>query len=584
LERLDEAIAARVVREVPGDRQRLRFAHVLIRDTLYEDLRASLRVRLHRQVERALEALYGDQPGPHLAELAHHALAAREFDKGVRYARRAGDRSIAMLAYEEAARLYQTALDALDIAGTCDDRLRCELLLSVGEAHARAGDTPAAKSVFIEAAAIARRVGLSRELARAAAAYGGRLAWARAGDDQKMVLLLEEGLAALADGELDLRARLLARLAGALRDEPSRERRDALSREAVELARLSGDPSTLAYALDGRAAAIVAHDTTAEVLALGSELSAVASRNGDIEKAVAGHDWCYHAQLLLGEIGRAESELAASSRLADELRQPVQLWLVCSARACLALAAGKFTDAKQLIEKALALGEHAQPHGAVPIYWFQRLTLADFVGGLEETEPALRDLAARYPARVMFRCAVAYLDVRLGRLADVRRTFDALAASAFSALPIDQEWLYGIGLLAEVAALMGDSRAAADLYRLLAPWGELNVADASEGVRGSASRYLGLLATTLGNHEQAIAHFDQAIAMNTRMGAVPWLAHTERDCAQTLLTRDEPGDRGRALQLIGDAIAIYRELGMDRATIEANELQHSLQSTSAGRQ
>jgi hypothetical protein len=90
-------------------------------------------------------------------------------------------------------------------------------------------------------------------------------------------------------------------------------------------------------------------------------------------------------------------------------------------------------------------------------------------------------------------------------------------------------------------------------------WAELNVADAAEGVRGSVSRYPGLLATTVVRHRQAALYVDQAIASNARMGAAPWLAHTQRDYTQLLLTRNEPGDRNRALELIGEAIFTWRE-------------------------
>ena len=58
----------------------------------------------------------------------------------------------------------------------------------------------AAKRAFLDAAACARRQGMSRELARAAAGYGGRIVWVRAGTDDRLVPLLEEGLAALARG------------------------------------------------------------------------------------------------------------------------------------------------------------------------------------------------------------------------------------------------------------------------------------------------------------------------------------------------------------------------------------------------
>ena len=83
LDVLDEAMAARVVSDVPGWPGRLRFAHVLIRDTLYEGLTTASRVRLHRRAVGALEALYGAEPGPFLAELAHHSLNGRDFEKGL---------------------------------------------------------------------------------------------------------------------------------------------------------------------------------------------------------------------------------------------------------------------------------------------------------------------------------------------------------------------------------------------------------------------------------------------------------------------------------------------------------------------
>jgi hypothetical protein len=581
LETLDGAMAARAIDEAPGTAGRLRFAHVLIRDTLYEDLGATRRVRLHGQVLGVLEALYREDSGPHLAELARHALAARDLDKGVSYAWRAADRSLELLAYEEAARLYRMALEGMEGADRVREEDRCELLLSLADAHARAGLTVAAKAAFIDAAAIAGRLGLPRALARAAAGYGGRLSFARAGEDERMVPLLEQGLGALSDEDVELRARLLARLAGALRDEPSRERRAALSQQAVELARRSNDAFTLTYALDGRAAAVVAHDTATEVLALGTELTQVATRAGDLEREVAGYQWRFHAQLLLGEISGAEGDLAAAERLADELRQPVQLWLFSACRALMALATGRLTEGGGLMEKAIALGEHAQPHGAIPMYWFHRFTLADFVGGLEEVEAALRDLVSRYPARVMFRCAAAYVDARFGRLEQASQALDALVGIEYSLLGVDQEWLYGMSLLAEVAALSRSTGSAAILYRALAPWAQLNVVNVAEGARGSVSRYLGLLATTVGRHKQAAAYFDQAIANNARMGALPWLAHTQRDYTQLLLTRNEPGDRDRALELIGEAIFTYKRVGMDPWAAKAAELERALKSAPA---
>src|SRR5262249_60404881 len=137
---------------------------------------APRRIRLHRLAVEALEGLYGEDSGAHLAELAYHAVEGSALAKGLVYARRAGDRALALLAYEEAVRLYTMALDAFDLADTEDERMRCELLLSLGEAQMRAGNAAAAKRVFLDGADVARRLGLSHELARAAAGYGAWLA------------------------------------------------------------------------------------------------------------------------------------------------------------------------------------------------------------------------------------------------------------------------------------------------------------------------------------------------------------------------------------------------------------------------
>ena len=83
------------------------------------------------------------------------------------------------------------------------------------------------------------------------------------------------------------------------------------------------------------------------------------------------------------------------------------------------------------------------------------------------------------------------------------------------------------------------------------------------GFRGSIARYLGLLATTTRSWTDAQTHFEDALAANARMGARPWLAHTQADYARMLIARDGTGDRVRARELLDAARSIYRELGME---------------------
>jgi DNA-binding SARP family transcriptional activator len=560
LETLDEAMTARLVTDVPASPGRLRFAHVLIRDTLYDSLTTARRVRLHRLAVEALERLHGEAPGPHLAELAHHAVAASEFEKAVDYARRAGDWTSALLAYEEAARLYELALEALDLSDVRDESERVELLLGLGDAFARAGDRPSSKQAFLAAADLARRLGLSRELARAAAGYGGRIVWARAGGDAKLVPLLEDGLAALPDGDVELRIRLLSRLAGALRDEHSRERRDRLSREAVQLARRSGDLATLAYALDGRISAIIAPDTQAEVFELATEMGTVGERIADHERVVHSQVHRLFGYVLRGDMDEVEGVLAAMEPVAAELKQPAQRWLVYSAQADVALALGKAKEAEALVSKAYAFGELAQPEMAVPVYHVQRIRLCDFTGGLEQTEPGIRAVVGAYPARTVFQCVLAQLLARLGRKHEAQRIVDDLAPDDFAALPFDQEWFFGTSLLADTSILLGDAERAAVLYRLLRPWSAVNASDHPEGFRGAIARDLALLAVLMEVWDDAERHFEEALVMNAKSRALPWLAHTQAGYARLLRTLGR--NEKRADQLLAAARSTYDALGV----------------------
>jgi hypothetical protein len=147
-------------------------------------------------------------------------------------------------------------------------------------------------------------------------------------------------------------------------------------------------------------------------------------------------------------------------------------------------------------------------------------------------------------------------------LGDAKRTLEEMATDDFAFLPFDQEWLYGMSLLSETCGLLGNSDYAEVLYRLIGPYAELNCFDLPEAMRGSASRYLGIMAAMLERWTEAAQHFENALGMNERMGAKPWLAATQDDYAQMLLTRGGTGDRKRAAKLRASATATYSDLGL----------------------
>ena len=561
LEILDEALSERIVGEVPGTPGRLRFGHALIRDTLYDELAPARRLRLHHEVGEALEAAYARDVEPHLAELTEHFAAAAPVgteDKALDYARRAGDRAAAQLAYEEASRLYEVALR---FAG--DDEGRCELLLALGDVRGRAGETLGSKRAFREAADLAGRVGLPEELGRAALGYGGRYIWEASRNDPSYVPMLERALAALGDGDSALRARVGARLAGGpLRASSQAERRRALSEASLAMARRLGDPGTLAYALSGYNAANHAPSFVERQVELATELIEVGREAGDLERASEGYEHRCAAMLELGDMARARADLSAMADLADQLRQPAQRWFVAAYEAFLALLTGDFAEAERLMTEARGMGERAMEWSARIAYRLQLYTLRREQGRVGEVEHLVRASAEDYPTYPLWRCVLPRMAAELGDTAAAREGIDALAPDDFASLPIDEDWLAGMTLLAETVLATGASEYAPTLHRLLLPYEDHVAVAYGQFSTGSVARYLGLLATATDRWEDARAHFETALEVNGRIGARPWLAHSQRDYAEMLRARAAPGDAESAERLLAEARATYRELGM----------------------
>ncbi len=78
----------------------------------------------------------------------------------------------------------------------------------------------------------------------------------------------------------------------------------------------------------------------------------------------------------------------------------------------------------------------------------------------------------------------------------------------------------------------------------------------------SAGRLLGLLSLTMGKEDQANGHFEDASTFCRKAGYRPELAWTCCDYADTLLQRNEPGDREKAVSLLDESLAISSGLGM----------------------
>jgi len=330
------------------------------------------------------------------------------------------------------------------------------------------------------------------------------------------------------------------------------------------MARRLNDAPTLAYALAAYLPAVMAPARTEDVIEVATELIEIATETGELERAAEGY-LCRACPLLeLGDVERAKKDMAEMSRLAEELRQPSQRLYVTNLRAHIALLEGDFIAAERLVHEALELGERAQRWNARVAYRLQLFLLRHAQGRLSELAEIYEGHPTAFDYRTyrIFDCIVARFYAELDRHDDARAKFEELAENDFAGVPVDEEWLASICLLADLAASLGDIRRARVLYGLLSPYRRRIGTSYPEISVGAVSRYLALLAAVDSRWDDAEQHFDDAIEMNRRIGARPWLAHTQEDYARMLLVRGDAGDAKSAGRLLNQVAADYRELGM----------------------
>jgi len=142
---LEEAQGAALIEERPqtGRTIRYRFTHAFFRQTLYEEMIAPRRIRLHQSTARALEKLHASRLAEHSAELAEHfshSSDPEDLAKAVRYGELAAERASSVFDFGEAVRLLDKAVQVQEILDSEDKIRLCDLLLTLGDTLIMAGN------------------------------------------------------------------------------------------------------------------------------------------------------------------------------------------------------------------------------------------------------------------------------------------------------------------------------------------------------------------------------------------------------------------------------------------------------------
>jgi DNA-binding CsgD family transcriptional regulator len=558
VEALDEALAAHVIEETgPGLYQ---FTHTLLRITLYDELRTGERRRRHNAAGEAIELVYRHDPTPVLSNLAYHFRAAglgSTVDRAIDYATRAGHNADAALASEEAIDLFQNALDMLDTKEADDPDLRCRLLLALGQAQGKAHE-PAAPATLGAAADIARALNLYDMLAEAALHYTEVVVRYVVHTNSRSDELLQAALDRLSPSKRRLRIRLMASLARFRLHNGRLDEARAIGSHAVAMARQQDDAATLAIALGALAEFPRQPHEAEEALRDAIEMAEAGTRANDLEVTIRAH---FRRAILLLEFGDIQGVSAAveeMTRLNTYLRQPFFDAYVSGIKARLALMRGALGEAEECIRQVQRIQLPHQVHDPAAQMIF---TLRRERGQLGMLGPVVAMFVRQTAIAAIWRPALTLLYTELGDFDSARTMFDDLASGNFRSIPKDARWTTCIAYLSEVCVALNDGTRASSLYKLLLPWSGRNIGVELECL-GSSDRFLGLLASLERRWSDAERHFEKALAMNDRIGAVLSREHTRRDYADMLVRRGAAGDRVKACEFLDTAEAHATALGL----------------------
>ena len=565
LELVDEALAAHVIEEVSRGEERYHFSHALIQETLSEELSTSRKVRLHALIGESLEDLYGANTEAHAAELAHHFAEAEAVlgpDKLVRYSLLAGEQALATYAHEEALAHFERGLTAeqVPLSGTepAKDEATAKLLFGLGRARVATLPRNQMQEAIDTLSRAFEYYEKSEDVERAVAVAETPIAGFGFGHPTGLGQIIERALA-LVPPESHQAGRLLSRYGRVLgMEEGNCDGADAALAQALVIARRDGDTTLESRILITAANVDIFHLRPQEGLEKALRAIDLASHAGDVAIEVPARHWASGAMLLLGDLEGLQQQsrhlLLSAERLRDRYWLASALWRNENGSAL----KGDFQEARDFSDRGLSVS--ATDHRLLAT----RVLLEYQVGESEHRLAHLGRLLevvrlSTGPTAANGKTAIILpLVVRITGQPDLLIPAQAIAETILSSPAVTPlialEARNGLALL---AVQRDDSDLAREEHNIIEPI-----------LRNfpirliSTDRLLGLLAHTIGDLDQAMTHFEDALTYCRGAGYRPELAWTSCDYADTLRQRNNGNDHERAMSLLDESLAIATELGM----------------------
>jgi tetratricopeptide (TPR) repeat protein len=544
---------------------RYRFTHAFFRQTLYEEMIAPQRLKLHQQVARALETLYAKRLKEHAVELAEHfshSTGPADLKKAVEYGEIAAERATDVYAYGEAVRLLEQGLKVQEVLDPEDKVKRCDLLLALGDALVLAGDHQRVVSTEApQAFALAEAIADNKRASRASllamdglTAYGTTLItspvaaqWAARADRYAEPETVER---AWTDAILGLSK------GSAVSSSPESL---ALISRALGLARHLGDPDTYWFTAGFWIVGVGAPEHDEERLRLAEELAERSRHGVSLQILTWGLWFLVQTFLEFGQRRRAEDVMAEMRTLAERSGQPNLLILSMINDATMAIWDGRLEEAVAIRRRMLARAEEL---GIVEfaMTWASwllpaRVHLGDAGRALESNLQGSRSLTRNVGAEQMILFCLAHL----GRYAEVAEMLERLVVTRPNIGSAEDESTVWADIASLGAALLVGHRQATEL--LLRRLADSNCVTSGLWLTTCTGRHLGAAAALLDKPDEARKHYQKTIKICTEMRFRPELALSRLQLAELLLEH-YPKERSEASEHLDFAIKEFQDMKM----------------------
>ena len=549
---LDVAMAVGLIEPNEADGDGYSFVHALARQAVLDRMPPSRRTVLHARAAEALER----QPA-HASltpRLAHHYLASHILGyhaQALRYSREAGRLAERSLAFEDAAAWFERAAALPE----CEPATRSDLLLAAAADHVRASHFPQAREIY------ERLYNIADPVTRLAAAIGFEDASWRPGligpraADLLSLALSECGL----DHRQPLYVRGLGSLARALALSGETARARQVSARASDLADELGDEPTLAHVL----CTGMWHGTTPDAadaqLRRTAAVAVLAGESHDYETLGATANFLATVSYLVGRPEGVQEAMDDARRAVGATGQPYYRHVYSCLAHATSFIQGDFDTAQHWADETLKQNDTSGDELAEGPNGVQMYMLARERGALVSFRPFL-DGTESFAGRWVPGLLALYTE--LGVEVGIRRALRHLMGKGLTARTNEAQWPMELVFMTEGALALDDPQSVRALRPLLHEYAGMNLVSGTMiAVFGSADRYLGRVASFLGDEAEAERYFSSALEMDRRMRSV---VHTGETLAHFAAFLARVGRHGEAERLAAQAREMAEPIGHTR--------------------